>query len=164
MCLVPNNLSLAPHTQPGAGLFLQHDCERQPDIAGNPELGPCLRWLILGGVAGPRAPGGVLSGLKERPRVGGRGLGGWSETLEGSCLTFTPNTTALHSVPIGRGEAARHSPKREPRPTKREPRPKGEGRGSGTLIGDILWAEGGFRPGILDLYVVRAFRTVGLAI
>src|SRR5260370_14599915 len=41
--------------------------------------------------------------LKERPRVGGRGLGGWSETLEGSCLTFTPNTTALHSVPIGRG-------------------------------------------------------------
>jgi hypothetical protein len=45
----------------------------------------------------------VLSGLKERPRVGGRGLGGWSETLEGSCLTFTPNTTALHSVPIGRG-------------------------------------------------------------
>ena len=41
--------------------------------------------------------------LKERPRVGGRGLGGGSETLEGSCLTFTPNTTALHSVPIGRG-------------------------------------------------------------
>jgi hypothetical protein len=43
MCLVPTNLSPAPHTQPEAGLFLQHDCERQPDIAEIPELGSRIR-------------------------------------------------------------------------------------------------------------------------
>jgi hypothetical protein len=32
-------LSPAPHTQPEAGLFLQHDCERRPDIAEIPETG-----------------------------------------------------------------------------------------------------------------------------
>jgi hypothetical protein len=75
MCLVPTNLSLAPHTQPGAGHFLQHDCERQPDIARNPELGPCLRWLILGGVAGLRAARWCAARLsKKGPASGGAGL------------------------------------------------------------------------------------------
>jgi hypothetical protein len=40
--------------------------------------------------------------LKERPRVGGGASGGQSETLEGSCLTFTPKPSALHSVPLAR--------------------------------------------------------------
>jgi hypothetical protein len=43
MSLVPSDLSPAPHTQPEAGLFLQHDCERQPDIAEIPELGSRIR-------------------------------------------------------------------------------------------------------------------------
>ena len=33
---------------------------------------------------------------KKGPASGGGAQGGQSETLEGSCLTFTPNTTALH--------------------------------------------------------------------
>jgi hypothetical protein len=71
---------------------------------------------------------------KERPRVGGGAQGGQSETLEGSYLTFTSNTTALHSVPLARqGRAVRQneSPNRR-RAGFREPSlaPSGDARGA----------------------------------
>ena len=77
--IVPTNLSLAPHTQPGAGLFLQHDCERQPDIARNPELGPCLRWLITAGVAGLRAARWCAARLSKKGPASGGGALRWTE-------------------------------------------------------------------------------------
>src|SRR5262249_50073211 len=72
--------------------------------------------------------------LKERPRVGGGASGGHSETLEGSCLTFTTNTTALHSVPIA-GEASFAK-------TRAPPNRRRAGF-SGTLIGTFRGSQRG---------------------
>src|SRR5262249_22597695 len=45
---------------------------------------------------------------KKSPASGAGLQGGRSETLEGSYLTFTPNISALHSVPMTRRRPARH--------------------------------------------------------
>jgi hypothetical protein len=58
--------------------------------------------LLVGGVAELRATRWCAERSQRKAPRRGRGLGGWRETLEGSCLTFTPNTTALHSVPMAR--------------------------------------------------------------
>jgi hypothetical protein len=56
------------------------------------------------------------SGSQRKAPRRGRGLkvDRVSETLEGSCLTFTPNTTALHLVPMARRGRASFAKTRAP--------------------------------------------------
>jgi len=91
--------------------------------------------LRFSGVASAGAPWCAARLSKKGPASGAGLQGGRSETLEGSCLTFTPNITALHSVPLAkRGRAVRQN---------ESPAQQEKGRGSGEpSYGNLQ--EGGF--------------------